>query len=724
MNTAGPSNSPTPGPFADPGEETDAQLSARLKQWTGATPALHPVGELLDRHWAAAFAYARLCTEDGRAAGMLTTAAFTRLFGEALRQDGPSSAWRPHLLVTVRRIAAEWDTDGRRELLHPALRTPDHSVERAAARLLPPPHRRTLSRAFLRLPQTARCVLWHTEVEAEPPTVPAVLLGLEEEDVAVEVRRALERLRAEVLQVHRESAPGEECRHYLRLLDASYRRSRTVTDPDLRRHLDRCRHCRYTADQLAQFGGDLGFTLAEAVLGWAARDYVEARAANAAGDPDGQAPQPGTAAAGDLLRAAGVAEPSAGDAPAPGDPDDAGHARPAGGPRGLGVVAGHDRPGGVRTDGTSAAGTGQAVPMDPGPLPPPAESAAPGAHSRSGAALAASLRRAGRGRSAATRVSGARSPRGTRQAATRGPETGPGGSRAAARRAMHRARAVRRRNLALAVLTVTGLIVLPLALWATGPDDDGDGTAAGTPAATPGTGGASTGPSRIGAREPGDETLTGQLHTLGSGLCVDVAGGKAVQGAETRLAVCSAAAAQRWSYEPDGLLRNVAAPDLCLDSHLGYSVRLAPCVDATRPGGTDIRYDFTVQGNLVPRGKQDLALAPAATDGSGALVLKLRVQDTAQRWVIDASAPDPQMKVVNWDAASDSAGPFAGSPAPARTPDPRPSRSAVRTAPPQPTGSPAAGTCTERAYACPDSGRTTGSGGYGHGGHRTGGRSR
>ncbi|MCH0571778.1 ricin-type beta-trefoil lectin domain protein, partial [Streptomyces sp. MUM 136J] len=308
----------------------------------------------------------------------------------------------------------------------------------------------------------------------------------------------------------------------------------------------------------------------------------------------------------------------------------------------------------------------------------------------------------------------------------RGTQTGPGGSRAAARRAMHRARAVRRRNLALAVLTVTGLIVLPLALWATGPDGPGDGTAAGTPTRTPGTGGASSGPSGINAREPGGETLTGQLHTLGSGLCVDVAGGKAVPGAETRLAVCSPAAAQRWSYEPDGLLRNVAAPGLCLDSHLGYSVRLAPCVDATQPGGTDVRYDFTVQGNLIPRGNQNLALAPAATNGSGALVLKLRAQDTAQRWVIGASAPDPQMKAVNWDAASDSAGPFAATPAP-----PRPSRSAARTvpprtwtAPPRTPRSPAAGECAEHAYSCPDSGRGSRPDGYGDDGHRAGGRSR
>ena len=89
------------------------------------------------------------------------------------------------LLVTVRRIAAEWDTDRRRELLHPELQSETEGAERVAARLLPPANRRLLSGAFQRLPQAARCLLWHTEVEAEPLAVPAGLLGLDEESAKV-----------------------------------------------------------------------------------------------------------------------------------------------------------------------------------------------------------------------------------------------------------------------------------------------------------------------------------------------------------------------------------------------------------------------------------------------------------------------------------------------------------------------------------------------------------
>ncbi|MEU2060499.1 ricin-type beta-trefoil lectin domain protein [Streptomyces sp. NPDC013455] len=558
---------------------SDERLSAELRNWTGPSPAFHPVGELLDRHWAAALAYARLCADGPRAAGMLTTAAFTRLFGASLRQTGPSAAWRPEVLVTVRRIAAEWDTDGRRELLHPALRADDGSGERAAARLLPPPGRRLLSRAFQRVPETSRAVLWHTVVEAEPPGVPAALLGLDEDGVRVELSRARERLREECLQVHRELAPEAECRRYLRMLDVTFRRGGSGMDPDLGQHLAGCAHCGRTAGQLALFDDDLGLALAEAVLGWGARDYVESRAERAEEPP---APAPATVA------------------PLPGEPFEP-------------------------TVPTAAGTAGPAEPADRG---------AGSARDRS--------RRGGtapRGRSAARGAAG--------------PRTRPAGSPppAAPGRAAHRAaRRARRRNLALAVATVSGLVVLPLVLWsALGPGEAPPTGAAGPSSRTPGGDTPSPGASwAAGADTAGHGTLRGGLRNLASGLCVGVVGEKAVEGAETELADCSAAPARQWTYESDGLLRNAADPGLCLDSRLGYSVRLAPCA-ATGQAAPTLRYDFTPQGVLVPRADRRLALTPAATDGSGALVLKNRAAGTAQRWAVDTAQPDLRIENVGWD---------------------------------------------------------------------------
>ncbi|MFC9842293.1 RICIN domain-containing protein [Streptomyces sp. NPDC060223] len=594
-------------------EVPDERLSADLKKSLGNTPANYPVGELLDRHWEAVFSYSRLCTNGVRPAGMLTTATFTRLFGESLRQTGPTAAWRPQLLVTVRRIAAEWLMDQRAEQVHPELRSgPDHD-ERAAVRLLPPANRRLLARAFQRLPEPARCLLWHTEVEAEPLSLPAALLGLADDDAVVELRRSRERLREACLEIHRELAPAEECRHYNRMLDVSLRRGGADLDPDLRRHMARCEHCRRAADQLNQFNGELALPLAEAVLGWGARAYAETRQG----------------------RATEIVEVT--ETPAAAAPTEYLHL-PADAPR-------------------------------PPSFPPRPV------------------------------------PRGHTHAESR-PST----------RKAHR-RAPRRRNVALAVLTVSGLILAPLVLWAglgSGGEDSGvDGT----------SGAPSSGPDKAPGANPswvGDQangTVGGRLRNTGNGLCIGVVGDKPVKGAETELTSCTSKSVQQWTYEEDGLLRNVADPDLCLDSHLGYSVQLAPCTGDSQPGTKNVRYDFTLQGALVPRWNQDLALTPASAEQEAAVVLKVREDGSAQRWTLDSTSPSLQLEVVNWGSTSESKAPGPG---PVPTPSTTPSTSATpkpsaTPPPPEPTPSSSApatvGYCYYPYFYCAGDAQYGGGGG-------------
>ncbi|MER5832290.1 ricin-type beta-trefoil lectin domain protein [Streptomyces sp. NPDC002130] len=885
MKDAGPSNSPA---SAHGFGATDEQLSAELRKWTGATPALHPVGELLDRHWEAAFAYARLCTDGPRSAGMLTTAAFTRLFGETLRQNGPTSAWRSHLLVTVRRIAAEWAGDHRCDMLHPELLAGTGEGERPASRLLPTRHRRLLSGAFQRLPQSARCLLWHVEVEAEPLASPAALLGLDEEGARVELDRARDRLREECLQLHRELAPDEECRRYLRLLDVTYRRGGLDIDPDLRAHIEGCGHCSAAADQLDQFNHGLGVALSEGVLGWGGRGYAESRTseagetagggraaererpggaagAAAAGFPAGAArelfpdpvalarevfPEPAGMAyeiMPDPVRAAREAFPGPTGEGGEAFPGPVGESReafpgPVGesreafpGPVGesreaLPGPTGEARegvpvppraarkvfPGPARaarkslTDLARAAREGfpgptgearEGVPVPPraarkvfpGPARPAREGlVGPAGVAREGfsdpagtvggvfpsppareafsgpagggrevfpdpvalagvvgesftepggpAAVLPPLPRDGSGDPAGDTAQAPAGAGHSLPTATVTPAHRPEGSRTAARksaRSAHRAarRVARRRNLTVGILTVSGLVVLPLVLWSTG--DSGDSAPAGADrpageAPDQDAGEAGTDPSRTGAGDARKGALRGRLHNVDSDLCVGIDGKKAVEGGEAELTTCSADAAQQWTYETDGLLRNGAAPDLCLDSQLGYSVRLAPCAGASGPDPKNIRYDFTLQGALVPRWDQDLALAPAATDGSGALVVKTRADDDAQRWVIDTSKAELKMQAVNWSAGvptARSAATPAPTPAPSKTPDPEPTPSPASSAPEPTPSSPAAtdSSCHRYGYYCDSDGRYGnpgygypgygyGYGGYGHGG--------
>ncbi|MFG2744395.1 ricin-type beta-trefoil lectin domain protein [Streptomyces chartreusis] len=765
MHDAGLSNSPYDARIF---EVTDAQLSAELKKWTGVSPALHPVGELLDRHWEAGFAYARLCTADARSAGMLTTAAFTRLFGETLRQTGPTAAWRPRLLVTVRRIAAEWDNDRRRELLHPALRSEGEGAERVAARLLPPADRRLLSGAFQRLPQAARCLLWHTEVEAEPLSVPAGLLGLDDESARLELDRARDRLREECLQVHRELAPEQECRQYLRMLDVTYRRGGIDVDSDLRGHLNRCAHCSDTACQLTFFNEGLGVALAEAVLGWGARDYLVKRASLADGtaEAESMAPPVPTSAAAAAPMIAGESFFADGPAPIPARPRHApapaaesfapatGSFAPAGG---AFVPSAESFPPGAESFAPVAEDFGHAGEFSASPADPFAEAFAPageasaptnrpfgGSADQSFSAPANQAAPAKQAFATGSVPSPAEpGPRRSRRAARRaeaGTATGPdtGTARTCTGRAALKAarRAARRRNLTAAVATVSALVVLPLVIWSVGGSGDDSSTAAGDrPSEAPdsGAGTATRNPSWAGAAEAAKGDLRGRLHNIGSGLCVGIADGKAVEGAETELAKCSSAPGQQWSYETDGLMRSGADPGLCLDSHLGYSVRLARCTGIPDSETDNIRYDFTLQGTLVPRFDQDLALSPAATDGSGALVVKTREDEgDAQHWVIDTSQTELQLAVVNWDSAAET--PKTATPAP--TPAPEASKTPKATTTPSATpstsqpgsasASPPDDSCYDDPYSCSwgdgDDGWSGGGygggygGGWGHGG--------
>lgn len=542
MNDADPAHFLTPTPLFG---VTDEQLTAELQKCAGKLDDHHPVGELLGRHWEAAFSYASLCTTSAHPAGILTSAAFTRLFGEALRRTAPATAWRPRVLATVRGIAEEWNTGPRGALLHPGLRALPGEWGRTDGRHRPPENRRLVFRAFQQLPETARCLLWHTEVEAEQLAVPAGLLGLSE-GAPAELERARQRWRQACLDAHCETAPEEECRQYSRLLDVSLHRGDTWLDPDLRQHLARCEHCRQAADQLDHSTGRPGVLLAEAVLGWGAWEYLDSRPGRRVPEPDPAAHTP----------------PVSSDPPRGGGPRHSARKHPW-------WKARPEVPSGVRS------------------------------------AVRQAVRPAARRR---------------RRSVTRG------------------------RLLVVAAATVSGCVLVSVAVASVLPSGGADDAAyeRDTPSTAPGadnTTAPGSEPSWIGAGGSQDGTPRGRLRNAANGLCLDIVGGKAGVGAETETTPCTSAATQQWAYEADGLLRSGADPGLCLNSRLSFAIRLGPCEATSRRDAANVRYDFTLQGTLVPRWNQELALTPDSTEKGAALVLKTR-DDSAmsQRWAVGGAA--------------------------------------------------------------------------------------
>lgn len=154
-------------------------------------------------------------------------------------------------------------------------------------------------------------------------------------------------------------------------------------------------------------------------------------------------------------------------------------------------------------------------------------------------------------------------------------------------------------------LASAGLLatVLVASLWST---DDGVDPAAST-SANGGLGGPDTGSPSPPTASSGTARLPAapgrtRLRNAEDDLCLDITG-KPKKGAGTELAACSTARTQQWSYENDGLLRSVADPDLCLDSHVDAGVVvLGGCVDEKAKRADDVRYDLTVRGSCCPAG--------------------------------------------------------------------------------------------------------------------------
>ncbi|MEV2251660.1 RICIN domain-containing protein [Streptomyces sp. NPDC050147] len=492
-----------------------------------------PVALLLARHWQATYDYSAIClASSSSSASMVATASFHQML-EQLAGAEPGGALRPYLLVTVRETVRGWTADERISALMPELRKPTGGRGMRAATSMTPEKRRLAAHSFWALPAVAQCLLWHTAVEAEHISIPIGMSGLSADLAADALTQAREQFRTGIVRGHRELAPTKECPLYNRILDVTMRRGGTLLS-DVRHHLSECRHCRDVTEQLALVESDLGTLLAEAVLGWGARRYLQSRPGRGGGAKHG-AGAPGQS--GRRSGGGGRHRPAS-------------HAPLSGGP----FAQARAHPGAVRT----------------------------GAALGSAALLATVL--------VITLSSGDGNSGGAM------PPTGMAGSHDA-------------------------------------------GPSAGSRTPSPGA------PTPTSARHP-DGSDQGRLRNTAADLCLDIRG-KVKPAAETKLAKCSAAASQQWSYDKNGLLSSVTRPDLCLDSHRDDGVTvLGACVAPSAEHADEVRYDLTVLGELLPRWHERLAVAPAAARKGADVVVKVRDGSEEQRWMLDSSTTAPNSRSI------------------------------------------------------------------------------
>ncbi|MCC5474111.1 RICIN domain-containing protein [Streptomyces barringtoniae] len=290
MQPPHPPRPPYPPLPGSPGE-SDRDLVARL----GGPHSVrhHAVALLLARHWRAARDYAVVCLASaGPVPQLVATAAFHEVLGR-LAGGAAGGALRPHLLVAVRDTVRAWAADDVACATLPELRKPAGGRGLRATNPGTPERRQLAERAFQALPGASQCLLWHTEVEAEPINIPAGLLGIDPVTATAALEQAREQFRAGCVRGHRELAPSRECRFYNRLLDVPMRRGGALL-PEVRQHLTACPCCRYAAETFGLFDGGLGLLLAETVLGWGARRYLDSRPGRGAAEelPCGPAPAP------------------------------------------------------------------------------------------------------------------------------------------------------------------------------------------------------------------------------------------------------------------------------------------------------------------------------------------------------------------------------------------------------------------------------------------------
>lgn len=192
--------------------------------------------------------------------------AFMRVIAAIERGGGPEALFRPYLLRAVRTAAADrWEEQAKEIPTNAVDETPAEDASLGA--LLHRDDPELVMKAFQSLPPRWMTVLWHAEVEREPPRRIAPVLGMEPGAVSALLLRARKGLREAYLSAYADAPPRPDCEPTFPCLAATVLGTSSARDRrKVEEHIRECEDCAKVLAELTDVGATMRGVLAPLIL--------------------------------------------------------------------------------------------------------------------------------------------------------------------------------------------------------------------------------------------------------------------------------------------------------------------------------------------------------------------------------------------------------------------------------------------------------------------------
>ena len=221
---------------------------------------------LYNRHHDAGLRFARRLMRNRADAEDVAQEAFLKVVAALERGNGPKEMFRPYLLTAVRTAAVDrWEEQAKETPTEDTGETPVEDPSLASLMHRDDPE--LVMKAFQSLPLRWMTVLWHAEVEREPPRRIAPVLGIEPGAVSALLLRARKGLREAYLRAYTATPPHDECEPTFPYLAATVLGTGSARDRrKVQEHTRECEDCAKVLAELTDVGATMRGVLAPLIL--------------------------------------------------------------------------------------------------------------------------------------------------------------------------------------------------------------------------------------------------------------------------------------------------------------------------------------------------------------------------------------------------------------------------------------------------------------------------